>query len=182
MRIAYLGWGSLVWLPGELLIRGQWFTDGPFLPIEFCRQSEDGRLTLVITSAKPELRTLWALALTDAINEAIASLQNREGLCGGKKDKNTGVWPTDARYAEAPLSIVTWAKQNTLDAVIWTALGARFAGKDDFPTEVETVKYLRELLPEKRRLAEEYIRRAPVQIDTNYRRRFELEFGWTALK
>jgi hypothetical protein len=178
MKIAYLAWGSLVWRPDELLIRGQWFKDGPFLPIEFCRQSDDGRLTLVITPGKPELRTLWALASTDSLNKAIASLQNREGLRGGKKDKNTGAWPTDPNYAEAPPSIVTWARQNTYDAVIWTALGPHFAREDDPPTVDEAVKYLRELPHEKRRLAEEYIRRTPVQIDTDYRRRFELEFGW----
>ncbi len=178
MKIAYLAWGSLVWRPRELLIRGQWLTDGPFLPIEFCRQSDDGRLTLVITRGKPELRTLWALASTDRLNEAIASLQNRERLRGAKKDKNTGVWPTDSNYAEALPGIVTWARQNTLDAVIWTQLGPRFARKDNPPTVDEAVKYLRELPHEERRLAEEYIRRTPVQIDTDYRRRFELEFGW----
>jgi 1-acyl-sn-glycerol-3-phosphate acyltransferase len=48
MRIAVLGWGSLIWSPGNLKIDREWHEDGPFLPIEFARVSQDGRLTLVL--------------------------------------------------------------------------------------------------------------------------------------
>lgn len=48
MAIAILGWGSLIWCPGNLRIRGPWRHDGPVLPIEFARISADGRLTLVV--------------------------------------------------------------------------------------------------------------------------------------
>ena len=61
MKIAILGWGSLIWSRRELKIdlkkgkRG-WYKRGPFLPIEFARISEAKhgglymyeRLTLVI--------------------------------------------------------------------------------------------------------------------------------------
>jgi hypothetical protein len=60
MKIACLGWGSLVWDPRELPVRGKWFEDGIFLPIEFARQPCDGRLTLVIVpDYEVRARGLW---------------------------------------------------------------------------------------------------------------------------
>lgn len=49
MKIACLGWGSLIWNPGDLKIKTEdWFSGGPILPIEFVRISTDKRVTLVI--------------------------------------------------------------------------------------------------------------------------------------
>ena len=48
MRIAIIAWGSLVWDPRTLQIKGDWVASGPELDIEFSRVSKDGRLTLVI--------------------------------------------------------------------------------------------------------------------------------------
>ena len=180
MKIAFIGGGSLVWNPGDLLLRGEWFKDGPFLPIEFCRHSDNGRLTLVISQGKPELRALWALSSAATLAEAVQSLQNREGLRGSQevKDRNTGVWPADPKHSPAPESIDNWALAKSLDAVVWTALGPRFHKEERCPSEDEAVSLLSSLPHEKKRIAEEYVRRTPVQIDTDFRRRFEHEFGW----
>jgi hypothetical protein len=61
MLIACLGWGSLVWDPRELPVRGTWLTNGPFLPIEFARESSDGRITLVLVPDTIAVaQSLWA--------------------------------------------------------------------------------------------------------------------------
>ena len=51
MKIAILGWGSLIWQPKDLKFDANigWKEKGPILPIEFARISKDGRLALVIT-------------------------------------------------------------------------------------------------------------------------------------
>ena len=180
MRVAFIGWGSLVWNPGDLLVQGEWFQDGPLLPIEFCRHSNNGRLTLVISPGKPELRALWALSSAATLAEAVESLQKREGMTGPQqiKDKNTGVWPADPKHASVRESVSKWGVAKCLDAVVWTALEPRCHKEKRCPTAEEAVSIIRDLPHEKKRIAEEYVRRTPIQIDTDFRRRFEQEFGW----
>ena len=60
-KIACLGWGSLIWDPRDLLNDGQWCSNSPFLPIEYTRQSADGRLTLVISPEFQSVPVLWSM-------------------------------------------------------------------------------------------------------------------------
>ena len=48
VKSVVLAWGSSVWDPRELKIASKFAPNGPLLPIEFCRISGDGRLTLAI--------------------------------------------------------------------------------------------------------------------------------------
>lgn len=52
MTLACIGYGSLIWSPRDLsnhLKHGdRWFGDGPALPVEFARESDRRRITLVI--------------------------------------------------------------------------------------------------------------------------------------
>ena len=78
MKIACIGWGSLVWRPENLQIQNKWFDDGPLLPIEFTRQSDNGRMTLIIDDSSSFVRTLWALMTVEDLPTAIKSLEERE--------------------------------------------------------------------------------------------------------
>jgi hypothetical protein len=80
MIVACLGWGSLVWNPGGLPISSAWRSDGPTIPVEFARQSDNGRITLVITDAAPEVTVLWATLAAGDIEKAKAELALREGI------------------------------------------------------------------------------------------------------
>ena len=80
MKIACLGWGSLVWDSRGLPVHKPWFMDGPLLPIEFVRQSEGGRITLVLVSNLACVRSLWALMSVTDLAKAKEELADREGI------------------------------------------------------------------------------------------------------
>ena len=174
MKIACLGWGSLVWDPRNLPIRRCWFRDGPILPLEFARQSQDDRITLVLTSDGSFVRVLWALMSVDNLEAAKSALANREDT------QSIGHWPANSEsQGDFTSAIENWGRSKDLDAVVWTALPPGFKGdRDRTPTAEEIIKFLCELAAEKRRHAEEYVRRAPRQIDTDHRRRIEAELHW----
>ena len=84
MKIAILGWGSLIKEPRDLPIVGEWQPDGPKLWIEFSRISQRGAragcLTLVIDErCEPKVTTLHVLSKHSDLPQAIADLQEREG-------------------------------------------------------------------------------------------------------
>jgi len=181
MVIACLGWGSLVWDARELPIRGRWFEDGPLLSVEFARQSSDGRLTLVIVPAGTSVRALWTPFSVETLAAAREALRKREGVPEKNREQHIAAWSKENEDS-CPASISAWARGLRIDAAVWTALPPRFAGEDArVPTADDAVAYLRQLPHEQRQHAERYIRMTPRQVDTPYRRRFELEFGWTPL-
>ncbi|MBX3164392.1 MAG: hypothetical protein KF900_07925 [Bacteroidetes bacterium] len=185
MKIACLGWGSLIWRPESLLIRREWFMDGPFLPIEFVRQSKDGRLTLVIYENAKPIRTLWALMATDDLEKAKQSLKVRESISDENFKSHIAAVTKDEKISDndtIKTIIQEWAKKMDLDAVIWTNLPPKFNGNRNVAPSIDVaIKYLNGLDIDinTRKTAEEYIRKAPKQIDTEYRRKFESEFGWS---
>lgn len=183
MKIACLGWGSLIWRPDAFLIQRQWFVDGPILPVEFLRQSKDGRLTLVLSEEVRPVRVLWAMLATDDLDTAIRSLGTREGIPTQNFSTSIGsIIVKDEEHDKTKAEIQRWAKCVGLDAVIWTNLGPKFNNQNNVaPTIQQATEYLTSLDVNARALAEEYIRRAPKQIDTDFRREFERIFGWTSI-
>ncbi len=181
MLIACLGWGSLVWDPRELPVRGEWFADGPFLPIEFARQSANGRMTLVIVPSHfPLVRSLWKPLAVSNLKEARKALGMRECPHNPNPESCVDFWPRGKNTTDSR-RIGKWAKGLRIDAAVWTNLLPKFNNEERIPTVAEVVTYLRGLQAEKRQKAEEYIRKTPLQIDTEYRRAIERELGWGPL-
>jgi len=179
MMIACLGWGSLVWDPRELPIRKEWFKDGPFVPVEFTRQSTDGRITLVIEAHAMPMRVLWALMVPADLQVAERALCRREGIRDKDCSSGIGSWQHEqAAPANIP-GLSTWAEGHGVDAVVWTALGSRFKNEDRSPSADEVIEYLRELRGSIRECAKRYVEQTPAQIDTDYRREIEAVLGWT---
>ena len=79
MKSVVLAWGSLVWDPRELQTASEFVADGPLLPIEFCRISADGRLTLAIDETFGAVcKTYSAPSALESLDAAIENLRLRE--------------------------------------------------------------------------------------------------------
>lgn len=170
MKIAVLGWGSLIWDPRQLSIQAEWQTDGPVLPLEFSRVSSDGRLTLVIDPLKgTKLQTRYALSAMLTIDEAAENLRKREhttskyiGRFDVRRDK-----PAD----ETQETIRKWAETKGIDAVTWTALRPNFEDERGKEFSVpQAITYLESRSDSEARRAWEYIARAPPEVQTELRK------------
>jgi hypothetical protein len=189
MTSAILAWGSLIWNPRDLPISGKWQQDGPVLPIEFSRISDNGRLTLVIDERHgPDVPTRYAPSpclprrgtrrrqARSTLGEAVADLQRREGCppenIGFVEVATRRLSPRAAeRHPTACESIRAWASKKGFDAVVWTALGRRFKDRINVPfSPAAAVRYLQGLPAPQQESALEYIRNAPPEVMTPVRR------------
>lgn len=188
MKIAVLAWGSLVWHHRELAITDDFKPSGPHLPIEICRVSGDGRLTLVIDEALgASCATYAAPSNFGDLDGALENLWVREGFEGEPLPRNLrnhgrvgfvkvslGKQSEKAvkRHPQSVAAITAWVKANDYDAAIWTALASNFheperAGE---PFSVEAaIRYLDELDKVCFAKALHYIWNAPPEVQTPVR-------------
>jgi len=163
-----------------LKIRPQWHNDGPMLPIEFSRISTDDRVTLIIDQEAQPIRTYWAAMTTNNIDEAVESLRMREVA---EREEIPFLIKNGEPEDNVRSAIHAWLSNKDIDAAVWTGLD--FSAKTDYkrPGITYILDHLHTRLrgPAKRR-AEKYIRKAPKQTDTAYRRIIERELGWTRVK
>ena len=183
MKIAILGWGSLIWKPENLAynIEFNWSSDGPFLPIEYSRISSDGRLTLVISDEGNEVKTLFAISTFETLDQAILNLAIREGsnisTIGFYINSSNQISPNNFNQKN---NIKNWLEQNnSIDAVIWTNLPENWKAKTKFLNRIE---YLASLDNKASKSAEEYIRKTPKQINTQLRSEIEERLDWKILQ
>ncbi len=183
--IACIGWGSLVWRPESLPLRCGWCEGGPALPIEFARQSENRRITLVICPGRSRVPTRWSILDVTDIQSAIHALALREWDRALRNprwiEENIGSWEhaTGAGHGMEVDAIAAWASARGFAGAVWTSLPCKFNDVNGaMPSEDEVIESLRALEGKERDLAEEYVRKAPSEVVTPYRRRIARELGW----
>lgn len=179
MKIAILGWGSLIW--DKKSERGKEFdrwresqwkpAKGLKLPLEFSRisTSREGALTLVIDDENgTKCSVHYALSKRTQLEDAIRDLRCREGTTS----KYIGYWSVDRNCFEHGYvkNIRDWVKAKNFDAVVWTALESNFkrCKKVEFSVE-NAIQHLKDLSPEGKTEAEKYFREAPNEIRTRLR-------------
>ena len=127
------------------------------------------------------LRSSWALLEANDLPTAKRSLASREGIKDEDIENSIGFWEASGgtSHGAGASEFAQWAQTKHIDAVVWTSLEVGLKSKRGTVPSVEAIlDHLRALPHAKRRLAEEYIRKAPPQIDTEYRRRIAQELGW----
>ena len=184
MKIALIGWGSLIWDSRSMCEHiGKWQTGGPCLPIEFSRISKGRppkghRLTLVIDEKNEEkVPTCFTESRIFELNVAITALAYREGITKDVNIKN-GIGyvernkKADTKFKQSAV-IQKWMENTDFDAAIWTALKSNFYEKRKKQFTVENAtEYLKSLSDREEGDddAREYIEKAPPEICTPLRR------------
>lgn len=169
MKIAVIGWGSILWDKGSLKTTGEWKNDGPALPLEFSRISSPGkpkeRLTLILSDTGTNCVTYWDLMAAKDLKTARNNLRDREGSV------------TDDIHIftrnQNPLSLVAiqidaWlAGHPEVDAVVWTGVGSNWLElrHKEFSDE-DLIQYLESKKSSISRIKENF-ERTPEQLQTN---------------
>ena len=183
MRIAILGWGSLLWDNesdrgkefNKHLKDENWHRDGPCLSLEFSRISESrgGALTLVLDykNGRP-CQVHYRLSNRKCWRDAACDLRVREGTILKHigyylpRELEENRWRNAVEESKA--NIGDWACANSIDVVVWTALRSNFQKKKrDEPYSVQAAKrHLLSLDPKGQREAARYICKAPCSVNT----------------
>lgn len=176
MRIAILGWGSLIKDPMDLnIVNDEWHSGGPTLPIELSRLSDKrGYLTYVVDEYhERRVPTRYAISGYRELEDAIADLACREGCAAHSVGyveaaerrphrSRTSVWK----------DIQHWVRAKKFDAAIWTDLPPKFDGEFTLDS---AVAFWRRLPAARVEDAKKYAQEAPEEVDTDLRRRLQAE-------
>jgi hypothetical protein len=173
MRVAVLGWGSLIWDPRKLRLKETgWQLADLRLPIEFSRISSDGRLTLVIDEESgTNVPVAFAESSMRRLGNAIRNLRDREGCSAAAIGVVTGKLVIRSRSQAIGMQIRDWSSASGFSAVIWTDLEPNF-GRFGMETGLH---YLRSLDDAKAAKARRYIALSPALIETRFRTRLRKE-------
>lgn len=181
IKIAILGWGSLLWEESQKDFDDQhegWNFDGPSLKIEFSRKSSSrgNALTLVIDPIHGhECRVAYTLSKRPNPDAAIIDLRAREKTIEG----NIGRFFADgsrrhSRNSAALDGIGVWARSKSIDVVLWTDLPGSFDNVPQSDFLNVAVDHVQHLPPEGKVKAAEYVWRAPSFVATPLRRVLEV--------
>lgn len=189
MKIAILGWGSLLWDKREDFDRWHdaWEFDGPSINLEFSRISESrsDALTLVIDAEHGSPATIaYCLSRRRKPEDAICDLRCREGTSLSRVGY---VFLEGNRHnyqdKESFDAIVAWSKAKKFDVVVWSNLQSNFEEKKKQPFSIDSaISHIKSLSLEGKAKTAEYVWRAPTFIRTPLRDALEQEPWFSRLE
>ena len=184
MRIAIVGYGSLIWDLENLepFVSGQWsLGSGPKIPVEFSRISPKRKKALVLVidhSLKHQCATNIIKSSRPNIDDAINDLAARERC----KPDMIGYLDKSGSTYKSFTDVEDWLEKSTYDGVIWTALPYNYELETGEKFSHESgVKYLQTLNADALAEAWRYIEFAPEVTDTPFRRFLQHNEFWQSL-
>ena len=188
MKIAILGWGSLLWDIENLAphVTGEWqMGAGPRFPLEFSRISPKRRMGLAVC-LDPEngdpCPTHAIRSRRVKVEEAVADLAARE-----RAPLDRIGWATAqgafGRLPQVNALAMDWVAATDWDACLWTDLEPVFVERTGVPfTLPAAIAYLKTLAPDQLAEAHLYIEEAPAGTDTPLRRALAQDPWWQGLR
>lgn len=131
MKIAIIGWGSLLWDKNPFFDskHGEWIEDGPRLPLEFSRisRSRGGILTPVVDlihgASSP---TAYCLSTRVDYMDTVCDLRQREGCLYKYIGVVTNRPHNINDICEVYVPIYGWMRDHNINMTIFTALQPNF--------------------------------------------------------
>ena len=155
MIIYYIAWGSLLWNFKTLKIETEWTKSNIKFPLNFSRISDNGngRLTLVIDKSGEMNNVYYARTSFSNLNNAILKLKKREKT----SNKNIGFINIESNIVRTSLlddkkiqELVSFAKKNKIDGLIWTEITPNFNEKFGKPYSKENaIEYIKSKMDNK---------------------------------
>ena len=185
MKIAIIVWGSLYWDPRELAKTEDWFYDGPVLPLEYARKSNNGRITLVIKPDFDDVTTLYAISSLNKLDDAIDNLRIREDTDNVENIGYVDYTANQSNNVRQSNSFIInrlneWNSTKSFDAIIWSDFSAKFKNAGLGVLSVNNiVRHINSLDYNAKADALEYISKTPKQISTRFRSELEKQFNLT---
>jgi hypothetical protein len=181
MKIAILGWGSLLWDRNSLFDPHHcgWEADGPELRLEFSQiaeQEEDGIALAIDPEHGQSCRVAYAFSKRINPDDAICDLRAREETT---LDNIGYVFLKDSRHQykdPATANIIKeWAARKQIDVVVWTDTRSNFEQSTGKAFSVDTaLEHIRSVPPSIKAEIADYVWKAPEFIDTPLRRALQL--------
>lgn len=149
--------------------------------VEYLRQSQDDRLTLILHPTAPAVPGLWVPMDSPTLAAAKTDLAAREQIPAGNIVRDIGAWSAGGADPATIPGLGAWAFARGVQHVVWTALGPKFQRVNGTaPTKDQALAHWSGLTGPARDRAEEYVRRTPRQVDTPYRREAVARLDWSA--
>jgi hypothetical protein len=189
MRIAIIGWGSLLWDLENLAphVVGGWSSGGgPRLPLEFSRVSPKRKLGLVVVIDPVHgvaCPTSYIASARSSLDDAVNDLAARERAPTeriGHAHLETGHINSSNLHLNKTLT--TWLGDAQFDGCAWTDLPMNFNDHSSAEFSIDSaLVYLKSLNPSSLEEAKRYIENAPGETVTPLRTALAENVWWQAL-